>query len=320
MYAWIAKLTTGESQSSGWQKVLARLPIQFVFGLCSSVAYIAVGVARKGALDQIRRNMTDLLGPMSAAQLQSLTRQYVRNSMFTLYEIILLSARLPQLAGRLFRVEGENYLEEALKKGNGKGCILYAPHVGNFFYYYWYLTRKYECLTVASAGSPELRPMYLQFQAMGCQGLDYDGMAPLELYRTLKKHVNRGGVVFLLGDFWRSSFPISSFFGRMTRTPEGAAMLALEQQVPIIPMYGYREQDGTHRIIFQEPMMFSERSAASGRQARAEVNLVLNAFMENVIRQHPNYWFYWFNVHERWELGKSAEEIEDVSLAEIAAG
>lgn len=271
-------------------------------------------------MSRISSNMTDLLGPMSTAQLQSLTRQYVRNALFTLYEIIFLSTRLPQLAAKLFQVDGEAHLEEALKLANGKGIIVYTPHVGNFFYYYWYLTRKYDCLTVASAGSPELRPMYLQFQAMGCQGLDYDSMPPLELYRTLKKHVNRGGVVFLLGDFWRPSFPVSRFFGRPTRTPEGAAMLALEHQVPIVPMHGYRGWDGKHRLVFHAPLVYSHSNALNGRQARAEVNVELNRFMENVIREHPASWFYWFNAHERWEREADARDVGDSKLVERAVG
>ncbi|MGG1550664.1 lysophospholipid acyltransferase family protein [Paenibacillus ferrarius] len=318
MYEWIAKLTAGEGQGGLWQKVLTLLPVRIVFRLCSMLAYFAMFKARKGILAQISCNMADLLGPMSTAQLQLLTRQYVCNAMFTLFEIIFLSKRLPPLADKLFQVDGEAHLEEALKQANGKGFIVYTPHVGNFFYYYWYLTRKYDCLTVASAGSPELRPMYLQFQAMGCQGLDYDSMPPLELYRTLKKHVNRGGVVFLLGDFWRPSFPVSRFFGRMTRTPEGAAMLALEHQVPIVPMHGYRGRDGKHRLVFHAPLLYCHGNPLNGRQARADVNVELNRFMETVIRAHPASWFYWFNAHERWERDADARDVGDSKLVESA--
>ncbi|MGO4276682.1 hypothetical protein AB4Z22_43815, partial [Paenibacillus sp. TAF58] len=38
-----------------------------------------------------------------------------------------------------------------------------------------------------------------------------------------------------------------------------------------------------------------------GHSERAEANLLLNAFMERIIREQPSAWFYWFNVHERWE-------------------
>ncbi len=123
------------------------------------------------------------------------------------------------------------------------------------------------------------------------------------MYRTLKKHVQNGGVVFLLGDFWRPSFPLSKLFGRVTRTPEGAAMLALEQQVPIVPFYGFRSQGFKHRLVVGEPFILHSPETSSVRSARADANLILNSFVERVIREQPASWFYWFNVHERWENG-----------------
>ena len=48
-------------------------------------------------------------------------------------------------------------------------------------------------------------------------------------------------------------------------------------------------------------MLYTEQVEVPGRIARAEANLLLNGFMERVIREQPGSWFYWFNVHERWE-------------------
>ncbi|UUZ79261.1 hypothetical protein LJK88_29220 [Paenibacillus sp. P26] len=140
--------------------------------------------------------------------------------------------------------------------------------------------------------------MYLKFLNLGCPGLDYDNTPPLELYRRLKKHLAAGGVVFLLGDFWRPSFPVSRFFGRRTRTPEGAAMLAIEQQVPVVPFYGFRERGFRHRLIFKEPLYLY---SSFTRATRTDAANLLNRFMERVIRERPEGWFYWFNAEERWE-------------------
>jgi lauroyl/myristoyl acyltransferase len=101
-----------------------------------------------------------------------------------------------------------------------------------------------------------------------------------------------------LGDFYRPAFPLAHFFGRLSRTPEGAAMLAIEHQVPVIPMYGSREHGFQHHIIFYKPILLHERFQ---RNQRTEANDVLNQSMEEAIRLKPSQWFYWFNAEERWE-------------------
>ncbi|MDF2645492.1 MAG: lipid biosynthesis acyltransferase [Paenibacillus sp.] len=301
MYEWISKLTLNERRLLRIERVLRVFPIWMMSAACSMLAFVLYRAFRKGFLKRVEHNLLDLLGAVPQTSLKAISKHYVQNVVYTLYEILFLSVRLKKLHASHFDVQGEEHLQEAQRQAMGKGFIVYAPHVGNFFNYYWYLTQKFDCLTVASAGSPELKPLYMKFAAMGCNGLDYDSVPPLELYRTLKKHVQSGGVIFILGDFWRPTFPLSRLFGRLTRTPEGAAMLAIEHHVPVVPFYGYRVKGFKHRLVFSPPVNLHEQFEHSGRSERAEANLLLNAFMERVIREQPSAWFYWFNVHERWE-------------------
>ncbi|TXK85380.1 lysophospholipid acyltransferase family protein [Paenibacillus sp. N3.4] len=301
MYEWIAQLTSNERTFQRWTAILNLFPSHLMIFLGHIMALILYGLARKGMRHRVERNMRDLLGDLSRLRFKVLSLTYFQNVVFTLYEILFRSHRLERIQAKTFEIDGEEYLEEAQRSADGKGFIVYTPHVGNFFYYYWYLAQRYDCLTVASAGSPELKPLYMKFAALGCKGLDYDSVPPLELYRTLKKHVLGGGVIFILGDFWRPNFPLSRLFGRVTRTPEGASMLAIEQEVPIVPFYGYRVAGFKHKLTFEAPIYLYEKFDRSVRSARSEANLLLNAFMERIIHKHPSAWFYWFNAHERWE-------------------
>jgi lauroyl/myristoyl acyltransferase len=300
LYEWIAKLTSGERERSLLVRVLPIVPLWMLSFLCWGIASIWYLVSRNGFLKTVRHNLADVLGPMSERKVRSLTRDYVRNVVFSLFEICFQSDRLPTSE---FKLQGEEHLHAAQQLASGKGFIIYTPHVGNFFNYYWYFSRRFDCLTVASAGSPELKPLYDKFAALGCKGLDYDSVPPLELYRSLKRHIQSGGVVFLLGDFWRPSFPLSKLFGRVTRTPEGTAMLALDLQIPIVPFYGFRSHGFKHRLVVGEPLSVNATDNSGFRAARVETNLILNSFVEQVIREQPASWFYWFNVHERWENG-----------------
>ncbi|MDD9267816.1 lysophospholipid acyltransferase family protein [Paenibacillus sp. GCM10023248] len=298
MYDWIAKLTSNEHKLDRIERVLRLFPLWMLRAALALAANIGYAALRSKLLRPVQRNMEELLDHVPKRDIRKHARHYVHNVVFTLFELLFMSRRLHVLH-KDFDVQGQEHLQEAKRRSQDQGFIVYTPHLGNFFYYYWYLTRRYDCMTVASAGSPELRPLYLKFQAMGCKGLDYDSVPPLELYRTLKKHLQAGGVVFVLGDFWRASFPLSRLFGRLTRTPEGAAMLALELRIPIVPFYGYRVRGFKHKLVFGPPVDLPTGQA--GRGVRAESNLRLNAFMERVIREQPASWFYWFNVHERWE-------------------
>ncbi|TDF99576.1 lysophospholipid acyltransferase family protein [Paenibacillus piri] len=296
MYEWIGKITANSRFMGILSRICGWIPRPLILLACRSMGLLLLLLAGRSQRDNLLNNMRDLLPGRSDKERRSIRRRYFQNIVFTLYELMLEADRLQTGVERPFRIRGEDHLEQALRIGHG--AIVYTPHAGNFFYYYWYLCRNYRCLTIATAGSPELRPLYLRFQAMGCPGLDYDNTPPLELLRKLRSHLAGNGVVFILGDFWRPTFPESRFFGKRTRSPEGAAKLAIELRVPIIPFYGRRTRGFEHELNFEQPLHLY---AGFTKQQRGEATLVLNRFMERVIRQHPEQWFYWFNAEQRWE-------------------
>jgi lauroyl/myristoyl acyltransferase len=292
LYEWIGRLTRNERRLERWGGLLSLLPRPLILLGCYILSRL-LAFRAKPLCHRIEANMRDLLGASpSVAQLR---KRYLFNVCVTLYELLIDSGRLRKSHGRRFLTEGEQYLEEALAMK--RGAIVYAPHMGNFFLYYWYLSQRYPCLTVATAKSAELRPLYLMFQRLGCSGLDYDETPPLSLVRTLRRHLEHNGVVFLMGDFWRPEFPDVPMFGRATRLPLGAVTLSLDNQVPVIPFFGYRESGFRHRLVFGSPLSFHNRYK---RDQAAEVMKPLIRFLEDAIRALPEQWLYWFNADERW--------------------
>lgn len=315
MYDWIATFTHNERCMRRLAAFLGRLPRPVVFAGCAAIGWTLYGLAGRKLRRLIRGNMRDVLAGAGERTLRAYSRRYFVNLAVTLYEIMLDSARLPQTGPHELCAEGEHYLEQALARG--KGAIVYLPHVGNFFYYYWYLTQKYDCLAVVTASGADIRPLYLNFLKLGCNGLDYDETPPLELVRQLKAQLARGGVVFILGDFYRPNFPQTTLFGRLTRAPAGAAAIAIEQQAPVVPLYGKRKSGFHHVLVFGEPLRLHETFTC---KQRAEALRVLNATLERGIRAAPEQWFYWFNAHERWESpAVSASDGQDLTGENIRA-
>lgn len=299
MYQTIARLARLQ-QAPGQRPGLLRKVLAKPAPLLLPGAAWALQAMLRGQTAVIRRNMADLLprdGRGEAEQLayvNACVNGFYRHAARTLYELLAAETLLP--SGRMtIDMEGEEHLRSALQLG--KGAILYAPHTGNFFYGYWRLSRDYPCLTVATASDPELAPLYRSFQRLGCPGLDYDGTPPLELIRRLRRHLESGGVLLLLGDFYRPGFPPARLLGRTTRLPAGAAMLGLELGSPVLPARCIREADLTHRLVMEEPVLLRRQF---GRKEQAKAMALLNRRLEEQLLKRPEQWFYWFNAHERF--------------------
>ncbi|WCK54879.1 lysophospholipid acyltransferase family protein [Aneurinibacillus sp. Ricciae_BoGa-3] len=299
MYKGIGKLTESEKRLHILRYSLCWMPRWLIVFFC----YIA-GVLLYSCAVQVRKrvlqNLSDLARNASPTQIRHYCRTYFYHLCITMYEILVDSPTLDSTKNWRFKAEEESCLEEALQ--HGRGAILFTSHTGNFFYYYWYLSRKYPCLTVATAGSAELRPLYLMFEQLGCKGLDYDAVPPLQLLRTLRRHLEANGVVLLLGDFWRPAFPPARFFGRNTRSPSGTAVLGIEQRVPVVPFYGFRMRGFRHVIKFEKPLYLDDMF---NRHERTEATNALNRILEKTITENPAQWFYWFNADERWETNQT---------------
>lgn len=296
MYEQMGSFIQNEQKMRRAAAITGRLPRRLVFAACAGIGLLIYGLAGKKLRQTVRNNMRDLLAELPEKTAGRYVRRYFVNLAVTMYELLFDSSRLPGNSRQIFSMQGEEHLAKALERG--KGAILYLPHVGNFFYYYWVLSQKYPCLTVATASSPELQPLYLNFERLGCKGMDYDETPPLELVRRLKEHLASNGVVFLLGDFYRPQFPQSKLFGHTTRIPAGTAAMAIEREAPVIPFYGKRVKGFKHVLVFGEPMYLHETFS---RRERDEASRILNETLEKGIRQTPDQWFYWFNAHERWE-------------------
>lgn len=295
MYEWVGRFARLETGGAGLNGAI-RLPRVLILPFLKVAGWLLyVFMSRQRAV--VRANMKDLLTEDNGAKGYAgrHVRAYFQHAAATMYELLAESKSLPERGDTVISVIGREHLADGLAEG--KGAILFGPHMGNFFYYYWALSQHADCLTVATAESPELRFLYIRFRELGCKGLDYDATPPLELIRRLKAHLQAGGVVLLLGDFYRPQFPASRLFGRRTCSPAGAALLSLELGAPVIPFYGFRDSGLKHKLVLEEPLHLHHKFALRERGAAM---LELNLHLERQIRSKPAQWLYWFNAQERW--------------------
>lgn len=299
LYDWIGTWTRPGSEAPAMIRMMRRMPERGGLAISRMSARLLHASIGRQAGKTVQHNIRELLPHVTQRESVRLSRQYMLNVASAVYEILSAPERLrsAEAGMRRFETDGLHHLEEALS--GGRGAIVYTPHMGNFFYHYWYLHHRYDCLTVGTGGSSELRPLYDIFRRLGCRGLDYDSVPPLELMRKLRAHLQGGGVLFLLGDFYRPEFPSCTMFGRETRLPGGAAMLALETGAPVVRSVSTR-LGVRHMLRYWEPVDLRERFGCSGAQVRAEAGQWLADWLQTAIEEHPEQWFYWFEAHRRF--------------------
>lgn len=308
MVDWIGRLTKQSKGAQRFRDGVLRLPRPLVFLFVTLLGWTLYGFARR-ARRTIIRNMRELMPNLSGRAYRRMCRQYVIHESLTVYEqtIEYRRALKPEGGSRAkFHFHGLGHLDDALRLG--RGAIVYTPHIGNYFYFYWMLSQKYNCTTVAAAGGDELRLLFVGLDQLGLQGHNYDQGQPPDLMLSLRAHLGKNGVIFMLGDFWRAEFPECTLFGKPSNAPAGAMTLTLLQQAPIVPFYGRRKGWFHHHLVFEPPVHLYEKYSMAHK---SEAMDVLARLMERMISRVPQQWEYWSNVHERWQAAASGTGTEE---------
>lgn len=194
----------------------------------------------------------------------------------------------------------EPVLRDALSEG--RGVVWVTAHLGN-----WELlaaglgARGFDVRPVAKESyDPRFtdlidrwrRPLGVRTLWRGRPGL---GRAVAEAFAA-------GAVVGVLMDQdsdVRSAFV--PFFGRLARTPTGAAEMARTFEAPVVAGFIRRRPGGGHEIrAVRVPL---ERGG--GPEADRAVTATLTAFIEASIRERPEDWVW---MHERWRSRPPEEE------------
>ena len=195
----------------------------------------------------------------------------------------------------------ENYREAA---DRGKGVFFLTLHLGNFEL----MVRRaaLEGLGMLVIGRPMRNQLLYERirksrEMYGNQLVDRDHAAP-EMLRYLRKN----GIIGVLNDQYTSISRgiMAPFFGVLSSTSPGVAMLAVRTGAAICPAFTVRDEDGVHRAWIRPALTL----ALSGdRKSDVEtVTAQCNAALEELVREHPEQWL-WSNRRFR----HSPDLIED---------
>ncbi len=243
---------------------------------------------------RVERTIRACFPEFDDARVRAVARESYRGLGRVAIESIVLSrATREEVLAAFAEVRGHEVLERAFAQG--KGVILVAGHLGN-----WELSAAY----IAARGLPidaiamhMANPLSDAFFKRTRERLGMRVLFADESVRAIPKALKAGRGVGFLSD--QSAKGLAStfipFFGRPARTPRGAAVFALRNDLPMVFVAALRRPDGRYVAHFEPvPLVHTGDKEADIDATVARYTQVL----ERLVREHPEQYFW---QHRRWK-------------------
>jgi len=271
----------------------SRLPLSLLRPTGVAVGRLALSLGhrdRSRAVDHLALAFPEL----DAAGRHELLHRTARHLGLMLAEVVWLWRAQPTEVEKLCSAEGFEHLERALAAG--RGAVLITGHCGNWEMLNARLGVGQIPMTIAvrEVYDPRINQLATSLRARFGTEVVFRGK---EAGRLLTAGLKRNRVLGLLidQDIRNVSGVFVPFFGRPAWTPSGAAMLALRNDVPVVPAFAHRRADGSHHVTVRPPL--DPPAGTSLRDRTEALTAAATATIEEQIRAHPDQWVW---MHRRW--------------------
>lgn len=257
------------------------------------------------AYANIRRACGTVLSPR---QLSRITRKFYHSFGQSLIEVFLIPRIDKEYMKKYIKIEGEEHIFEALKKG--KGVILLGVHAGS-----WELSNVICAnlgfpfrLLVRDQGLPLLNKLLNSYRRnKGCRLIQRQSQTR-ELIEALKSNEAVG----MTADQGGKNGELVEFFGRNASMSSGAFRIAVRYQAVILPAYYARVRGPYHKVIIEPPFEIKE---SQNREQDIHNNLQrLTSVFEKLILKYPQEYLWTYKI---W---KYAQEKNILILSDAKTG
>lgn len=206
---------------------------------------------------------------------------------------------------RLVEIEGLENINKELAKG--RGGILITGHIGNWelFNARMAIAGVPFMLAVRELDDPRMNAIVTGLRTkFGSKVIQRGQSAGTQLVKNLG--IGEGVGLLIDQDIPRIPGVYVPFFGRLARTPSGAATLALRQKCAMVSGFIHRKPDGTHKIVVSRP--FDVPTEGKLRERVEKLTADATAAIEWHVRAWPEQWVW---MHRRWRTRPKDEESGD---------
>jgi KDO2-lipid IV(A) lauroyltransferase len=246
-------------------------------------------------------NLKMAFGPeRTPRELKRIARRSFMHFGELLAEIIKFPRLKEEKKGRLFLVEGEENLLEAL--GKKKGVLFFSAHYGNWEIAPYFLTKKGKINVVARPlDNRLLEAQLLKLRRSLGTKVIYKHQATKQILQSLREKE----MIALLIDqnVLQSQAVFVDFFGKKAATTPSLAAFFLRTRSPLLPAFCYPISHHVYRLKIFAPLKFSLEK--DYEQNILKITQICTKIIEDQIRKNPRYWL-WF--HNRWKTRPPGEK------------
>jgi len=249
-------------------------------------------------IQKAQTRCAQLLG-VSMSDASRILRSSHRNLGRSLLELLAVS-RGRTLPRDIFRIDGKEYLDTALREGSG--VILLSAHLGNWeLIGAWMGKQGYEIHAIAARfDDPWLTSTLTQLR----EGFGLRTIWMHTFLREALKVLQRNAILAVLLDQAGGKHGcVAPFLGKPANTPQAPLRIAQKTQSMILPVLTVRDprNPGHHIIRFYHPF----RVKQGGKEEVQEAVERCNNLISQWIHEHPDQWLYQGWLYDRWNCNSS---------------
>lgn len=249
-----------------------------------------IGIRKKLVIKQMKRGLPEL----THKEVLTYTKRMYQHLGLLVGEIFKFD-RVKMMENA--KVEGLENLEEA--KALSKSVLVATGHYGNWELLAYFLMQHGLKLSAIAKEqrNPYFEELILHEREVAGVEVIYQKNALRGILRAIK---NKRSIYFIHDQDARKTGETMPFLNHDASVFMGVARIALKADLPIMPAYHVRTETGEHIFKFEKVFYPNQENLTD-----TEVMQRLNSSLENMIKAHPELWFW---VHKRW---KSVERQSD---------
>ncbi len=272
-------------------RVLPWIPRRLAYA-CGSMLGLLIWLLAKKARMQATKNILHVLGThvqetrVGRKKLRRVVQGMFISNVYNYLELFTLQSRSPEELLRTMELRDEEHLQAALAQG--KGAIIFVPHMGPFDYTIQYMGIKGYDVTVPVEHLKDQRLLELTLELRKSHGIHYLPVAGSTSMRTIIQNLRENKVVLIAADRAIEGKSVEvNFFGAPARLPIGPVRLAQRTGAPLVGAICYR----TPQLVAVGQWV--PLSLEMTGEQRADIDCMMQSFigkMEDIIRGHPEQW------------------------------
>ncbi|MFH1790969.1 MAG: lysophospholipid acyltransferase family protein [Candidatus Omnitrophota bacterium] len=270
------------------------LPLRVSYAIATAIAsvYFSLSLGDRKALEE---NLRVVFGnKISDERLKKYTYRAFVNFAKYLVDFFRMSRFDARYMRRYVKVEGKEYVDQALKEG--RGVVVLSSHIGNWEMGAAVLSALgYDTYGIALVHADgKVNRIFNDQRRKGGYGAIATGSTLRKALKVLKENKLLG----ILGDRDFSTKGVSMpFFGVPAMLPKGPAFFSLKAGAPIVPAFLIRTKADTFRFIIGKPM-----GGVAGKPAGDRLKALMAECIEVIekhIRMNPDQWYVFRRVWDR---------------------